>query len=229
MRLVIVFFLFGIFVNTAFAQDSLVHGAVMGKGSGLRISKAEIKNLRTGQKVLSNDLGVFKIPALVGDTLQVYKENFMETTAVVQYKIDVIVQLQQSIVLNQVTVKGQTKKQAMEEALNDYRKKGTFYNGKPPLLSYLFTPLTALYELFGKTPSQARKFNTYYHNEVEQSEVDRHFNKTLIRQFTAMPEPELVEFMNTYRPSYEQVSRWNDYDMMSYIKRSLADFKKATK
>ncbi|TZF82242.1 hypothetical protein FW774_16280 [Pedobacter sp. BS3] len=229
MRIVSVFFLLSIFTKMGLAQDSLVHGAVMGKGSGLRISMAEIKNLRTGQKVLSNDLGVFKIPAIVGDTLRVYKDNFLEAKAVVQYRIDVIVQLQQSIVLNQVTVKGQTKKQEMEDVLNDYRKKGTFYNGKPPLLSYLFSPVTALYELVGKTPGQARKFNNYYHNEMEQSEVDRRFNKTLIRQFTTMPEPELVEFMNAYRPTYEQASRWNDYDMMSYIKRSLTSFENRTK
>ena len=33
--------------------------------------------------------------------------------------------------LNEVTVKGQTKRQELSEVMSDYRKQGTFYDGKP--------------------------------------------------------------------------------------------------
>ena len=44
--------------------------------------------------------------------------------------------------LNEVTVFGQTKKQELDAIKRDYRNKGSFYGGKPPLLSFIFSPLT---------------------------------------------------------------------------------------
>ena len=74
----------------------------------------------------------------------------------------------------------------MDELREQYRKKGSYYAGKPPLLSYIFQPLTALYELVGKTPGQARRFNAYYNTELQQSEIDRRFNSYNIRTITGL-------------------------------------------
>ena len=96
--------------------------------------------------------------------------------------------------------------------------------GRPPVLAYFFKPLTALYELVGRTPRQARRFHNYYENELEQSEVDRRFNRVFVQSVTGLDETDFANFMRRYRPGYPDLSGWNEYDLMNYIRRSLTDF-----
>ena len=111
--------------------------------------------------------------------------------------------------------------------LNLYRRKGSYYAGKPPLLSYIFTPLTALYELVGKTPGQARRFNRYYSREIQESEIDRRFNPHTVNILTGYEGADLRNFVETYRPNFVQIVSWADYDLVNYIKRSSLTFESA--
>ena len=100
---------------------------------------------------------------------------------------DVIIHLtRETNTLNEVKVYGTTKKQELDAIKRDFKNKGSFYGGKPPLLSYIFSPLTAIYELFGRTPKNARRFNKMYVTELQQSHVDRFFNKTTINANTGL-------------------------------------------
>ena len=206
--------------NTFGQQNGLVNGVVFEKGTKLRVALAEVKNKRSGFAVGTNDIGVFTIKANLGDTLMIAKRNFEPLEVVIKSQKDLILFLDKGNVLNEVLITGQTKAKALEEVRNDYKAKGSFYAGKPPVLSFLFSPLTALYELFGKTPKQARRFERMYQNEMQDSYVDRFFNKSLIKQHTGLTGKDLENFMINYRPDYENAKNWNSYDGLKWIAES---------
>jgi hypothetical protein len=123
-------------------------------------------------------------------------------------------------------VKAKSKQQEQKEILRDFRSKGVFYNGKPPLLAYIFTPLTALNELLGKDANNARRFGNYIGRENAEVEVDRHFNDVIIKKAIPIKEGNLVEFKYLYRPKPEDVTYRNAYDDMKYVKDCYQKYKK---
>ncbi len=177
-----VFFLVSIWSGAAIAQQVFVKGAVMEKGSNIRIALADITNLRTRLGVGSNDLGLFQLQAKPGDTLMITKRDHTDGYVVVIDDRNLVIYLSRSSnQLRDVNVFGNTKKQDLEAIKSEYKRKGSFYGGKPPFLSFLFSPLTAIYELVGKTPRNARRFSRYADNEIKQSEIDRYFNQSIIK------------------------------------------------
>lgn len=204
-------------------QEFQLKGVVMENGSNNRIALSEITNKRNKFVVGSNDLGIFQIRAAIGDTLLVVKRDFGDREIVVISQQDVIVRLNRTT-LNTVNIYGQTRKEEMNEIKQEFRNKGSFYAGKPPLLSYIFTPLTALYELFGKTPKNAKRFNRYYNNELQQSQIDGFFNEDLIKKNTPLDGKDLENFMLNYRPEYEKAKNWTTYDAIKHIRDSYAQY-----
>lgn len=200
----------------------------MESGTINRIALAEITNKRNHFVVGSNDMGMFEIKSAIGDTLVIVKRDYSDREIRIVGSADVVVKLNRTT-LNTVNIYGQSKKQEMNDIKQDFRNKGSFYAGKPPLLSYIFTPLTAIYELFGKTPKNARRFNRYYNTELQQSEVDQFFNETIIQKETDLRGKDLEQFMLNYRPEYEQASKWTEYDAIKYIRDNYAKFKAAIK
>ena len=208
------------------AQD-VIKGVVFQKGTSLRVGNATVSNL--SKKVVSqtDGLGVFHILASPGDTINFSRPGFLSQDLVVASLKDQVVQLTRPVQLSEVTVTGQSKKQELDELKREYRRKGSYYSGKPPLLSYIFTPLTALYELVGKTPGQARRFNKYYTREVQNAEIDRRFNQRTISVLTGYEGADLRNFLETYRPQFEEVIGWADYDLVNYVKKSMSAFESA--
>ncbi len=214
-----------IFSATA-QQTGLIKGVVMEKGTKNRLAMAEIWNKRTDGSVRSNDLGLFQIKAIIGDTLIVFKQDFVNLEVVVVTTQDMMVNLLRgSTALSQVNIYGQTKKQDMDDIKKEFRNKGSYYAGKPPVLSYLFSPLTAIYELFGRTPKNAKRFNNYYVSELQQTEIDAYFNETKIQKYTDLKGKELEDFMLNYRPDYEVVRKWAEYDAIKYIQDTYKKYK----
>lgn len=200
-------------------QDFLLNGVVMESGSTNRVALAEITNKRTKFIVGSNDLGLFQVKAKVGDTLLIVKRNFTDKEMVVLSNRDMIIYLNLGgTTLSQVNIRGQSKKAELDEIKQEFRNKGVYHEGKPPLLSYIFTPLTAIYELFGKTPKNARRFGKYYHTEMQQTAIDGFFNESLIQKNTGLQGKDLENFMLNYRPDYEKSKNWTEYDAVKYIR-----------
>lgn len=206
------------------AQNFVLGGVVFEKGTSNRIAGAEIANKRSGFKVVSNDFGMFQIQAMIGDTLLVMKRDFSDGEVVVSGSKDVLVYLERGRMLKQVDISGQTKKQELQELKRDYRNKGSFYQGKPPFLAFLFKPLTAVYELIGKTPKNARRFGRYYETELQQSQIDGFFNEYLIQNNTDLKGPDLEKFMLDYRPEYEKARNWTQYDAIKHIRDSYKKY-----
>lgn len=208
----------------ALAQDFLLGGAVFEKGTSNRIAGAEILNKRSGFKVVSSDFGLFQIKAMAGDTLLVIKREFSDAEVAVTGSKDMIVYLVRGRMLQQVDITGQSKKQELQDIKREYRNKGSFYQGKPPFLSFLFKPLTAVYELLGKTPKNARRFGRYYETEMQQTLIDGFFNEYLIQNNTDLKGADLENFMLNYRPEYDKAKNWAQYDAIKYIRDSYKNY-----
>lgn len=220
---VFVFFSF-FFALSLLAQDIEFQGVVLDSEDGKRIGGAEVLNLRTHQRISTNSMGVFVISGRVSDSVKVWKSNYTEGVSVIQPSADIIVRLKPAIMLREVNVYGETKEKQLQDVMQDFRKQGVFYNGKPPALSYIFTPITALHELLGKAPKNARRFQRYMNIELEQTLVDQKFNMRLIQSVTGLTGEDLINFMSLYRPSFRTAEHWNDYDVRTYIKSSFDQF-----
>src|SRR5690606_2413150 len=210
--------LFFLFPFISFAQKT-VKGVVLNYGNEVRIEGADVVNLKTNQVFESNGLGLFNVIASLGDTIRVSKVGFNEQNIVISSEDDLIIRLKGITELRAVDVYGITKEQEMKNIMKDYRKQGSYYNGKPPALAYIFSPLSALHEKFGKAGKRAKRFQEYVNYEQDELIVDRKFSKALIADLTGLKNQELTNFLLTYRPSYETVRYWNEYDARSYIKK----------
>jgi hypothetical protein len=232
-RLSLFFFVLIVLLSTPslllFAQDFKLEGVVMEKDSKVRIALASINNKRNGFSVGSNDIGLFTIKASVGDTLVIVKRGYNDLEVVVRTPNDLIVYLNRGITLNEVVISGESKKQSLDAIKRDFKNKGSFYAGKPSFLSFIFTPLTAIYELVGRTPKNARRFNNYYVTEMQQTHIDAFFNKSIISSNTGLTGKELDNFMINYRPEYEQSKNWNTYDGLKWIKESYKKYSDTAK
>jgi len=210
------------------AQDFVLKGVVIEKGSNVRIALASITNIRSKTGATSNDIGIFQLNARIGDTLFIQKRNLNEQKVVVKTNDDLVVYLiRGSAMLDEVTVKGQTKKQEMENIKRDLKHNGSFYAGKPTLIllnPFGGNPITFFYELFGKTPTRARNFNRYYKKELSLIEVDKFFNKSLVSNNTSLTGKDLDKFLLDYYPTRSMTLNWSNYDAVKYIKESAKKY-----
>ncbi|RYG21073.1 MAG: hypothetical protein EOO07_03555 [Chitinophagaceae bacterium] len=205
-------------------QDFKLNGVVFDKETKQRVALAEIRNKRNRYSVGSNDIGIFTVNASIGDTLLIVKRGFSDQEVVVKSPRDLIIYVNRGISLNTVEIKGESKKQTLDAIKRDFKNKGSFYSGKPSFLSFLFTPLTAIYELVGRTPRNARRFSRYYATEIQQTHIDAFFNRSIISSNTGLTGKELDNFMINYRPDYEQTKNWTHYDGLKWIKESFKKY-----
>lgn len=210
------------------AQDFVLKGMVIEKGSNVRIALANIINMSSKMGATSNDIGMFQLKARIGDTLLIQKKNLIDQKVVVKTDDDLVIFLVRgSTTLAEVTVKGQTKKQEMEDIKRDLKHNGSFFAGKPPLIllnPLSGSPITFFYELFGKTPARARKFNRYYKKELSLIEVDKFFNKSLVLKSTTLTGKDLDKFLLDYYPTRSMTINWSNYDAVKYIKESAKKY-----
>ena len=224
-RKAFILFLLTVVAFVANAQEKvLIKGLVFEKGGSSRVEAVNIQVKNNQNSAKTDEWGNFAIEVNIGDTLLFSKLNYQDTEKPVLTKTNLVVYLTKAIALNEVVVKEQSKSKQQQEILDGYRSKGVFFNGDPPILAYIFAPLTALHELLGTDANNARKFGNYIQRENAQSLVDRHFNEIVIRKAIQIPDSDLVEFMYLYRPKPEEVTYWNYYDDMNYVKKSYTKF-----
>lgn len=207
-------------------ETQRVRGLVTEQNGAQRIGDVSIVNKRNQERALTNMLGNFEVAASLGDTLIITKYGYATHYQPILNAQDLVVRLDRTYMLNEVTVTGKTKSQEMEDIMNDYRKQGVFNGGKTKPLQYVFTPLTALYNAFGSGPKNARRFSQYMNRELEESEVDKKFNKYKVEEITGLEGDDLTSFMAFYRPSLSECQYWNEYDIRKYLEKSLAQFEK---
>jgi hypothetical protein len=229
-RLMPVIIMLGIWICAckSYAQTlAPVTGITYNNRTSDRVAQVTITNLHHHIVVFSNDLGVFTITAAPADTLMFSKPGFTTQRLIVEAQKQLLVYLVPALQLEAVTVKAKSRQQEQKEVMDSYRSQGTFYNGKPSALAMLSSPITGLYELFGKTPGRARHFNEYMQRENQQTQVNKRYTHDLVKRITKLPDDEVQQFMLSFSPSFAEILKWNDYELIQFINRSLAGYNKA--
>src|SRR5690606_10548097 len=133
---------------------------------------------------------------------------------------DIVLEMQPGMQIETVVVARRTRQQEMEDILRDYEKKGIYNGGKNSVGTYLNSPATALYNLFGREAKNMKRFEKYMNREVNEIAVDRIFTKSVVTEHTGLEGEALQNFMEIYRPSYEASKNWGQYDLLNYISTS---------
>jgi hypothetical protein len=205
----------------------VVKGIIFKRGTSDRLAQVLITNLNSKVLMVSDELGGFTIAVQPGDTLQFTKNDFAEQKIAVTVAAEMVVYMQPVIKLEQVTIKSHNKAQELNEVMNEYRGLGIYNNGKSlPFWQFFNSPVSGIYQLFGKGPAEARRFQKYAANELQADEVNRRYTKELVIKNTGLSDEEAVKFMEVYTPSYQDIKAWNDYQIIMYIKRSYSFYKK---
>lgn len=220
IALLCAFFFLGIAAQ-AQELDNMVSGLLLERGTDTRISDANVVNLRTKQTVRTNSYGVFTVEVNVGDTLSISKVGYGPVKTRINTLEDILVDIQAGNQIETVVITRSTKEGQMREMMEDYGSKGVYNGGHNKFGTYLASPATALYNLFGKEAKNAKRFESYMNQELEETKVDRIFNKTIVSNLTKLEGDELQSFMDIYRPSYSTAQRWGQYDLMNYINSSF--------
>lgn len=211
-------------------QSFTIKGIVVKSQENKRLAQVRIADLNTHEVKQTDDYGMFTIAAHLGDTLEFSKPDYTVYKQAVASSNDLVVYLQPILNLNTVVIKGSSTRQDQLATLDAYRSKGVYNNGKSSVLSTIASPLNGLYDAFSKDARNAKRFNAYIKDENENALIDRRFSKSLIRQITGLNnDDELTEFINIYRPSYQDIVKWSDYDVINYTKTCWASYKTGKK
>jgi hypothetical protein len=73
-----------------------------------------------------------------------------------------------------------------------------------------------------KEGKDARKMQRRLTTDYRSATVDRRFTKNLVTRVTGYKGIRLDDFMVKYRPTFEMVNKWNNYELVEYIKAKLA-------
>lgn len=225
---VFAFLLFTFAVKAVNAQKLFtVTGVTFTSGNQARIAQVVINNINRRTISRSDDRGVFSIQAASGDTLLFNNPRFTPQKIVVYNDNLLSVYLRPVVVLEEVTVNDMSTRQELAATMDNYRKKIPLGTTRPGVGSYLFSPVSGLSNLFGKSASNARRFERFSKREMEDVEIEKRYNKGVIKKVIAdISEEDLTAFMLAFKPSYDQIKIWADYDIIKYIQDSYAYFTK---
>jgi len=229
LRKLLLSILFSCLVFGAAAQqlkEFTVRGTVFKKNSPQRLGLVKVTNLRTGAVANNNDFGEFAIPVRTYDTLTFSKIDYAPQQYVVTSNFDINIYLQPVIMLQTVNIKEESKKAEIADAMKSYKNQGGYSTLNPSVLDVLGSPLSGISELFGKDARRARRFQKYTRDDEEMARVNSRFNADVVKKYTGMTDDKDVDlFVVNFKPLYADIQKWNDYDLIVYIKKSYAWFK----
>ncbi len=192
-----------------------------------RIAQVVVSNVNRKTVVRTDDLGVFRIQAAAGDTLLFSKALFTSQKVVVKNDDLLSVFLRSSVVLEEVTINSMSTRSELAATMNNYRRSIPLGSTHPSVLSYIFSPVSGISNLFGRSASNARRFERFAKQEMEDVEIEKRYNKDVVKKVLQnISEEELTAFMMAFKPSYDQIKVWADYDIIKYIQTSYDYFTK---
>lgn len=103
------------------------------------------------------------------------------------------------------------KRETYKWAINHYKLEG---------LEVIQHPFDAL----SKRNRQIWAFQKRYDYFEKEKFVDYVFNAKLIKKLTSVDSTQMEDFRRYYRPTYDQIKGWTEYEFMEYIKNSAAVF-----
>lgn len=224
MKNILLFILLtGLFFKAGAQNTTLTNGIVYEIKSERRLANIRVLNKKTQALARTNDIGVFQIAASPGDTLEFSSSLYQTKDIAVNNTPTSIVYLTKLIMLDEVIVKENSLEQDLKETQRIYRSKGVFYNGQPHYYYLFLKPMTFIYENFKSEVIQARRFKKTARRELEGQEISKRFNEHIVQSVIPLDDEQAEDFVVKYWPKVEQMRKWNDYDIIQYIKQCYAD------
>jgi hypothetical protein len=224
--------IWAIAIGVSFAQEKEVEGIVFDKDTQFRLTRVNIKNLRTNVSIYNTTKGEFKLSVREGDNIvavisgyRLDTITYTNQTALLFYLQRLAIPLQQVVVTDSVL----SAKRRYEEMRRQFNSLNRLGNNKDLLAigsgSVGFS-IDALWSAFSKEGKNARRLMDVMERDYKNNFIDEKFSKTLITRVTGLKGDKLEVFIHNYRPSYYFVYGASEYDLVSYIKMAFIRFNK---
>jgi hypothetical protein len=208
--------LHGIVVDSAqktplgFVSIKFVHSNI----SSVSDSKGNFKLILTKAQLLHDSIE-FKVVGYQPDTIPCLK---LTNNMVVQLAIN-------SHALKAVTVKSRKSSVDSLQLRSDFKEVFEFRKYKV-IEAFSLTSINVdkLYASLSKKNINKKKLRQILLNDEKRNYIDSRFNRRAITQVANINDYDLPNFMNIYRPSYQTLSKFSDYDLLVYIKKCLKEY-----
>lgn len=220
------FILFSALAALSKAQVGTISGLVTANNQ--RQNGAVIKNISTGIQTISNDIGEFNIRARTGDTIITSKSGYINDTLLTTQAPYCIIRLKRSpTLLKEVIIndKALTPERILKENKETYKE---IYRKGDESHAVVITPLGVgvvidkVWSAVSKEGKDARKMQRRLTTDYKSAVVDKRFTKRLVGNVTGYKGIRLDDFVVKYRPTFEMVNQWNNYELIEYIKSKFA-------
>ncbi len=208
-------------ISTSFAV--LMTGIVYDFKTNAPMSNVNIKNTYTERGMTTDSTGKFTIEVDRGHLVEFTKIGYkiarvrIENTAIPYYKIAM---REGSFELENVDVKGSNYHTDSIEKRETYKWAIDHYKLGP--IESIEHPFDAL----SKRNRQIWAFQKRYEYFEKEKFVDYVFNAKLIKKITTLDSSQIEDFRRYYRPTYDQIKAWTEYEFLDYIKNSAVIFQK---
>jgi hypothetical protein len=206
-------------INSSFAM--LMKGIVFDIKTHKPLANVNIKNTFTDRGMTTDSSGKFTVEVekghLVEFTIIGYKiaRVRIEGNEITFYKIAMT---EGAFELQNVDIKGSNHQSDSIEARETYI--WAINHAKLGPIESIEHPFDAL----SKRNRQIWAFQKRYDYFEKEKFVDYVFNPRLIKKITELDSTEIEEYRRYYRPTYDQIKAWTEYEFLDYIKKSSAAF-----
>lgn len=224
-RFYVLVFVFVTFVAHA-ASALVMKGKVYDMKTNQPMPNVNIVNTFTEMGMTTDSTGLFTINVERGHLVEFRRIGYkivrirIESTQLPYYNIAM---KEGAIDLDEVEIKGNNfhtdsieRRETYKWAIDHYTLSG---------LDIIQHPFDAL----SKRNKQIWAFQKRYEYFEKEKFVDYVFNERLIKKLTNMDSTDIDLYRRNYRPQYDQVKAWTEYEFMEYIKQSALVYQKRKK
>lgn len=227
-------FLFSCFLLLGLSANAqIVQGFVLNKDTKQRIAQVYIYNENTDEGIYNNGKGEFSIRANLGDILYAAREGFALDTIQYQGQAAIYFQLKPtSVLIEQVDINREKLNPTLQylKTRQEYK-----YGTDKGVVRDVFSlsngtagvSIDAIYNLLSKQGRNARNLQRILERDYRESIINFRFKPEVVARILNIKDPELTDFMEQYRPTYNFILTASDYTLSIFIKNSYASYKRS--
>jgi hypothetical protein len=207
----------------AYAQNVMM-GTIADAATGAPMPGVRIENIHTKTRTFSDSAGRFAFTVGKDQLIEFYFTGFkvlrVRTPEGILPSFYRLVLQRATIDIAEVEVRRRNLDYKTDSVRNreTYRRELDFpeLNG----LDVIRHPFSAL----SKRNRQIWAFQKEYAVFQQAKFIDYVFNARLVQELTGLTGEAAQRYMRRYRPSYDQIRAWSEYDFYAYVKRTGAQF-----
>lgn len=219
LRFSLLLFIFGLH-QTSFAI--IIRGVVYDYKTNEPMANINIRNIFTDRGMTTDSTGKFSIDVEKGHLVEFTRIGYK----IVRVRVDNL-----DIPFYKIAMKeGGFELQNVDITGNNYKtdsiEKREVY--KWAIEHYTLGPLESIehpFDALSKRNRQIWAFQKRYEYFEKEKFVDYVFNAKLVKKVSKLTDSTRIEdYRRFYRPTYDQIKGWTEYEFLEYIKKTTADF-----